>query len=116
MIAGKIEGATAVEGQAQQHARLVDAAQQFESIFLGEMLKPMQSKDGGWGEGDSSGDDSGGSGGTLASYGVESVARAIAKAGGLGIARQVVEKVSREAAKTSNDSAVLKSGKFPPIR
>jgi peptidoglycan hydrolase FlgJ len=102
MIAAKIEGTTETQAAAQQHAKLVDAAQQFEAIFLGEMLKPLQSKDGGWGDENSSGDgDSGGSGGTLASYGVESVARAIAKAGGLGIARQVVEKVSRQAEKTS---------------
>ena len=98
MIAAKIEGTSPVQAAAQQHAKLVDAAQQFEAIFLGEILKPMQSKDGGWGDGDSSGDGDSGSGGTLASYGVESVARAISKAGGLGIARQVVAKVSGEAA------------------
>ncbi len=119
MIAAKIEGTSPVEAAAQQHAKLVDAAQQFEAIFLGEMLKPMQAKDGGWGDGDSSGDS--GSGGTLASYGVESVARAISKAGGLGIARQVVEKVSGEAAshrirKTSGANEVLKSGKSVPIK
>lgn len=101
MITAKVAGTTETQAGAQQHAKLVDAAQQFEAIFLGEMLKPMQSKDGGW-DGDSSSGESNGSGGTLASYGVESVARAIAKAGGLGIARQVVEKVSHQAEKTSD--------------
>jgi flagellar protein FlgJ len=99
MIAAKIEGTTPEAAASQHHAKLVDAAQQFEAIFMGELLKPMQSKDGSWGSDDSSSDGDGGSGGTLASYGVESMARAISKAGGMGIARQVIEKVSREAEK-----------------
>ena len=83
---------------AQQHAKLVDAAQQFEAMLLQEMLKPMQSKEGSWdeGEGDKSGRDSE----TLSSYGTEAVARAIAKGGGLGIAKQVVQKVWHEKTRT----------------
>ena len=64
----------------QQHAKLVDAAQQFEAMLLQEMLKPMQSKEGGWGEDE--GEKSEGDGDTLSSYGTEAVARAIAKGGG----------------------------------
>ncbi|WP_263384269.1 hypothetical protein [Granulicella arctica] len=77
---------------AAQHTKLVDAAQQFEGMLLQEMLKGMQgSKDG------EDGDDSGGgSNDTLRSFGTEAVARAIAKGGGVGIARQVVEKVTLE--------------------
>jgi Rod binding domain-containing protein len=83
----------------QQHAKLVDAAQQFEAMLLHEMLKPMQSKEGGW-----SGDEetkSDGEGDTLSSYGTEAVARAIAKGGGLGIAKQVIQKVWQERSKGS---------------
>jgi peptidoglycan hydrolase FlgJ len=84
---------------AQQHAKLVDAAQQFEAMLLQEMLKPMQSKEGSWGgdeESNSNGDND-----ILSSYGTEAVARAIAKGGGLGIAEQVVQKVWQEQSKTS---------------
>jgi flagellar protein FlgJ len=84
---------------AQQHAKLVDAAQQFEAMLLQEMLKPMQSKEGSWGGDDA--DKSGGDGDTLSSYGTEAVARAIAKGGGLGIAKQVVQKVWHERNKNS---------------
>jgi peptidoglycan hydrolase FlgJ len=80
--------------EAAQHAKLVDAAQQFEGLLLQEMLKSMQTgKDG---EGTDGGDQSDGSNDTLRSYGTESVAHAIAKGGGVGIARQVIQKVTIE--------------------
>jgi flagellar protein FlgJ len=80
------------EKDAAAHSKLVDAAQQFEGMLLQEMLKGMQgSKDG------EDGDDSGGgSNETLRSFGTEAVARAIAKGGGFGIARQVINKVTAE--------------------
>jgi flagellar protein FlgJ len=86
---------------AQQHAKLVDAAQQFEAMLLQEMLKPMQSKEGSWGGDDAEKTDGGGD--TLSSYGTEAVARAIAKGGGLGIAKQVVQKVWHEKSKNSSE-------------
>jgi flagellar protein FlgJ len=80
---------------AAQHAKLVDAAQQFEGLLLQEMLKSMQTgKDGP--DADNKDDDSSGSNDTLRSFGTEAVAHAIAKGGGVGIARQVVEKVTIE--------------------
>jgi flagellar protein FlgJ len=84
---------------AQQHAKLVDAAQQFEAMLLQQMLKPMQSKESSWDS--DAGDKSGADGDTLSSYGSEAVARAIAKGGGLGIAKQVVQKVWHEKTKSS---------------
>ena len=93
MVSPKVEGLSASDLAAQQHAKLVDAAQQFEAIFLGELLKPMQSKEGSWGGEETGGD---GSNETLATYGAESVAKAISKAGGMGIARQVIQKVELE--------------------
>ncbi|MEO6802000.1 MAG: hypothetical protein ABI197_02010 [Granulicella sp.] len=81
--------------EAAQHAQLVDAAQQFEGLLLQEMLKGMQTGKDGM-DSDSGDDDSSGSNDTLRSFGTEAVAHAIAKGGGVGIARQVVEKVTIE--------------------
>lgn len=85
---------------AAAHAKLVDAAQQFEGMLLQEMLKGMQVRKDGKDDDDSGGND------TLRSFGIESVARAIAKGGGLGIARQVVEKVTAERAAGSQRSRI----------
>ncbi|MGD0798354.1 MAG: hypothetical protein ABR910_11580 [Acidobacteriaceae bacterium] len=83
-----------------QHKKLVDAAQQFEGMLLQEMLKPM--KEHGFCEGDEDGsgdkEEGGGFGDTLSGFGTESVATAIAKGGGLGIAKKVVEEVEGEKA------------------
>jgi flagellar protein FlgJ len=76
-----------------RHAKLVEAAQQFEGMLLEQMLKPMQKgEDTGFGEDPDADRDS--SLDTMSSYGTEAVANAIAKSGGLGIAKQVIEKVS----------------------
>lgn len=76
-------------------ARLADAAQQFEGMLLQEMLKPMRTgdNDGAW-----SSDDRTSEGGedTINSFGVEAIANAIAKGGGLGIARTVIQQVTAE--------------------
>lgn len=83
--------ATAAETQKQ--AKLTDAAQQFEAMLMQEMLKPMQAGQDGWG-GEEKNDDP--SADTISSFGTEAVAKAIAKGGGLGIARQVVRQVTLE--------------------
>jgi Rod binding domain-containing protein len=76
----------------QPQARLTDAAQQFEGIFLQEFLKPLQSgKDGLTGE-----DSSDSSTDTLQTYGTEALAKAISSRGGFGIAHQVIQQVNRE--------------------
>ncbi|HEY0263720.1 MAG TPA: hypothetical protein VGC07_04285 [Granulicella sp.] len=90
-IDASVTSPMAMDKDKAQHAKLVDAAQQFEGMLLQEMLKGMQTgKDGD--------DDSGGEGDndTMRSYGVEAVAHGIAQAGGIGIAKQVVAKVDRE--------------------
>jgi len=99
-----------------EHRKLVNAAQQFEGMLLQEMLKPMKEHGFGQeeGEDDADGKDAGsGFGDTLNSFGAETMATAIAKGGGLGIAKHIVEQVERE--KTSHDrsSAVLKSPEMP---
>jgi len=70
--------------------RIVDAAQKFESILLGEMLKPLREKS----ELDPD-TDSDGANDTLTSYGTEALAQAIVKAGGIGISKQIVDHFAR---------------------
>jgi peptidoglycan hydrolase FlgJ len=82
---------TAIDGQKQ--AKLVDAAQQFEATMLQELLKPMQHGQDSWGGEEKSNDSAGG---TISSFGTEAVAKAIAKGGGFGIAKQIVSKVTLE--------------------
>ena len=78
-----------------QDRKLKDAAQQFEGMLLQEMLKPMREH--GFCQEDDSGKEEGsGFADTLSSFGTESVATAIAKGGGLGIARRVVQQVEGE--------------------
>ena len=93
-----------VQGQsvaaAEQHAKLVDAAQQFEGMLMQELLKPMQSGQDGWG-GDQQNDDPASD--TVSSFGTEAVATAIAKGGGLGIAKQVIQKVTLEHMRNSEN-------------
>jgi peptidoglycan hydrolase FlgJ len=88
----------------QRHARLVDAAQQFEGMLLEQLLKPMQkSQDTGFGQDPDS--DRDGSLDTLSSYGTEAVANSISRSGGLGIARKLVADVDRVDAKTQRSQA-----------
>jgi peptidoglycan hydrolase FlgJ len=86
----------------RRHAKLQDAAEQFEGMMLQQLLKPMQEgKDGsfgGFGGGFGSADDEqdrDGSLDTFSSYGTEAVANAIAKHGGLGIAKQVMRQIGK---------------------
>ncbi len=77
-------------GTTARQAKLADAAQEFESMMLQELLKPLRS-----GEDDLSGEKSEDSSfDTMSSFGTEAVAKAIAKSGGLGIARQVIDHLS----------------------
>jgi len=96
MAMSMVPGASAsvaVDPAQVRHAKLVEAAQQFEGMLLEQMLKPMQKgEDTGFGEDPDA--DRGSSLDTMSSYGTEAVANAIAKSGGLGIAKQVIEKVS----------------------
>jgi len=85
---------TTTTPDALQHRKLAAAAQQFEGMFLQQMLKPMSnmSKE----DASDNGDDQAGDTSTYQSLGVESLARAISAAGGLGIARNIVSSVEKE--------------------
>ena len=92
-IAVETSTQTATTADTQRHAKLVDAAQQFEAMLMQEMLKPMRAGQDSWG-GEEKSDDP--SADTISSFGTEAVAKAIAKGGGLGIARQVIQQVTLE--------------------
>jgi peptidoglycan hydrolase FlgJ len=77
--------------ETQKQAKLIDAAQQFEATMLQELLKPMQHGQDSWG-GDEKSDDT--TFDTISSFGTETMAKAISKGGGFGIARQVVSQIT----------------------
>jgi len=83
----------------QKHLKLKDAAERFEGMMLQELLKPLQEGKGGsfggyaGGFGSDNDDDRDDSLDTMSSFGAEAMATAIAKAGGVGIAKQVLREV-----------------------
>jgi peptidoglycan hydrolase FlgJ len=91
-IAGRASAATATAGAA--NPKLVNAARQFESMMLQELLKPMRSGEDSWGGDTDKSSDS--SMDTISSFGTEAVATAISKGGGFGIARKVIQQVTQE--------------------
>lgn len=91
--------ASATSATNPQHRKLADAAQQFEGMLLQELLKPMREHSFGSGDSDNSSSDDPDSSGfadTLSSFGSESLATAISRAGGLGIAKQVIQQVEKQ--------------------
>jgi flagellar protein FlgJ len=88
-----ISSQTAAAMEGQKHAKLVDAAQQFEASMLQELLKPMQLGQSSWGDEEKK-DDSATD--TISSFGAEAIANAISKGGGFGIAKQIISKVTLE--------------------
>jgi flagellar protein FlgJ len=92
-IAAQPTAQIATTSETQKLAKLTDAAQQFEAMLMQELLKPMQAGQDSWG-GEEKNDDP--SADTISSFGTEAVAKAIARGGGLGIARQVIQQVTLE--------------------
>jgi flagellar protein FlgJ len=108
-----MSAAPAGAAAALEHRKLTDAAQQFEGMLLQEMLKPMKEHGFAQEEGEDDGDkDGGGFADTLSSFGTEAMATAIAKGGGLGIARQVIEQVEREKTSHTATAEATKSREF----
>ena len=77
-------------------------------MLLQEMLKPMRTgnSDGTWNSEEQGSD---GSEDTINSFGVQAVATAIAKGGGLGIARQVIQQVTAEYNKLQPKTASMET-------
>ena len=73
--------------------KLVDGARDFEAMMLGQMLKGLSF---GGAPGEDPEDADAGAAGTIRSFGTEAVAKAIAKGGGFGLARQIVRQVTAE--------------------
>ncbi len=88
-------GAT-VSPDALKHHKLTDAAQQFEGMFLQQMLKPLSTMSKEDGSDADDGDDKDGDSSSYQSLGIEAMAKAISAAGGLGIARNIVSSVEKE--------------------
>jgi len=66
-------------------AKVKDAAQQFEALLLGQMMKSMRDSEGGW-----LGTDEDDAASSAMEYGQEVFAQSMAKQGGLGLAKLVV--------------------------
>jgi Rod binding domain-containing protein len=93
--------------------RLERSAHEFEASLMAELLKPMQQSDGLTGE-DSS-DGGARSGGALAGFASESLARAISERGGFGIADRILHQLESGHAnrqKAQKDGAITKSLKL----
>jgi flagellar protein FlgJ len=93
----------AAPAAAAQQAKLVEGAQSFEAMMLGEMLKPLQ-----FGAGVEDGDEAsaGGAAETVRGMGTDALAKALSSHGGLGLARKIVDQVTAE-----HDAANRKSGR-----
>jgi Rod binding domain-containing protein len=92
--------------------RLERSAHEFEASLMAELLKPMQQSSGLTGE-DSG--DGGGSGGALAGFASESLARAISERGGFGIADRILHQLEPGHAngqKGQKDGAITKGLKL----
>ena len=80
-----------------QQSKLVAGAHEFEAMLLQQMLKPLQFGEAAGADSETDTDgNSGGANDTIRSLSVDAVSKAIAQAGGLGIAKQVIQQVERE--------------------
>ena len=82
-------------GNPIRHAKLLQAAQQFEGVMLNELMKPLGTPAG------IGGDEADGEAGTMQGFGVEAMAGALAKSGALGFANRIVAAVETREAKKS---------------
>ena len=72
-------------------ARVKDAACQFESLLIGQLMKSMRESSGGW-----LSDDDDPAGATATDMAEEQFAQALARQGGLGLARMVVSGLEKK--------------------
>jgi Rod binding domain-containing protein len=111
-IEAGISGVSSQGGQGKGgNARIYRAAQDFEALLLGSLLRSLQDTFAGTGQ-------EGTSGGDQYQYmGVMSVASALAKAGGLGLSRPIVRQLlsTKDASSTHGapDSLVQRAPEWP---
>lgn len=96
-------GLQSISTNAQQsrNPRLERSAHEFEASLMAELLKPLQEVDGLTGE--DTGGGSAGSGGALAGFASESLARAISERGGFGIADRILHQLESSHASGGRD-------------
>jgi peptidoglycan hydrolase FlgJ len=111
------QGTSANPVQAK-NPKLERSAHEFEASLMAELLKPLQEGDGLTGEDSDSGV---GSGGALAGFASQSLARAISERGGFGIADRILHQLESTSAGAQKDPKgsllhePLKLSGSPPI-
>lgn len=91
--------------------RLKPAAQEFEASLMQELLKPMEKDPLFSGSSDGGGSMFGGAGGnTWSNLGTQSLAKAMAQAGGFGIASKIMSQVAAEANQAQNAKPAGEAG------
>ncbi len=89
---GATATAVAVQGAITPQPRLVKAAHEFEAQMMKELLKPMTSASG---LSEDEDDSDTGSSGALGEFATEALGRALSEQGGLGIAKSILQDLSR---------------------
>ncbi len=87
--------------------KLADGAHEFEAMMLDQMLKGLSF---GGAPGDDPDDSEAGAAGTVRSFGVEAVAKAVAAGGGFGLARQIIGQVTAQQDATKGVSRQISGG------
>lgn len=90
IVGGTTAGAVGELGPSRRPRNLPEAAQQFESLLIGELLRMAHSGEGGW---LGSGEDSTAS--PAIGLAEDSLAEAISSHGGLGLSKYVVQSLSK---------------------
>ncbi|WP_047487907.1 hypothetical protein [Terriglobus sp. TAA 43] len=104
-----VDTQTENSSNALRHTKLVQAAQQFEAVMMGELMKPL-------GNGSAIGEDADeSSSNPMQSYGVEAMAGALARSGALGFANKMVKAVeSHEQKNIDQTPKVISQGADMP--
>lgn len=95
-----------------KNPKLERSAHEFEASLMAELLKPLEEGDGLTGEGS---ENAAGSGGALAGFASESLARAISERGGFGIANRILRQLAGAGGPKASTSSGLKFSASPPI-
>jgi Rod binding domain-containing protein len=103
---------TSTSVEQSKDPRLERSAHEFEASLMAELLKPLQEGDALTGE--DTADGGAGSGGALAGFASESLARAISERGGFGIANRILHQLERSdgGARDRNENPVQKGLKL----
>lgn len=106
VLGGAALGSNSGVSAGQPSPKLVRAAHEFEGMLMEELLKPLATGGVPGDDEDGSGNDSGGLGsaGAVGSFAVDSLAQAISRQGGFGIADKLIAQISQREATESTGS------------